>query len=127
MKDRHAQLRMRVLGLFLIVVSLLYLTLPVFAVRWAQLPFTGLFFDPNLVVNSAAGVVGDPPVLYPERLVAVDGVAVSQMQDVERILATREVGDTVEMTLVQPPAGSRVDPTSEPVERTLSVPLRPGL
>ncbi len=125
MKDRHAQLRMRVLGLFLIVVSLLYLTLPVFAVRWAQLPFTGLFFDPNLVVNSAAGVVGDPPVLYPERLVAVDGVAVSQMQDVERILATREVGDTVEMTFVQPPAGSLVDPTSETVERTISVPLRP--
>ncbi|RMH01434.1 MAG: GAF domain-containing protein [Chloroflexi bacterium] len=128
MEARKDRIRRYIILAVVVATGLLNLVLPVLALHTARIPFPGLLVDPNLVVN--AGGESDwparteitPPVTYPERITAVDGQPITNIRDYWNRLATYQVGDTIELTLVQPD-NSRVPPNSSQPERTVSVPL----
>jgi signal transduction histidine kinase len=114
-------------GTALLIGGFIYLLLPVLAVRWAQLPFPGFFLDPNLVVNDIGEeswpVNTEPPLLsYPDRIVAVDGRAVTDLAGFRAELAGRQVGERIELRLLQP-QNSAVPARHSEVERSVSLPL----
>lgn len=125
--ERVSRVRVTVVGTLLLVGGFLYLLLPVLAVRWAQLPFPGFFLDPNLVVNDIGHdtwpVRAEPPLLgYPDRIVAVAGRPVSNPGEFRDELAERQIGDVIEVSLLQPQDGT-VPARRPEVARTLSLPL----
>ena len=129
MDKRISQIRMGAMVVILLASGIIYLALPVAAVRWTRAPFAGFLMDPNLVVSDTGESYWpakqiDPPVAYPERLTAVDGVPVHNRDDFTETMATRVVGDEVALTLAQP-HNSRIpapDDTALP-QRTVTVPL----
>jgi signal transduction histidine kinase/transcriptional regulator with GAF, ATPase, and Fis domain len=93
--------------------GIMFLFLPVLALRWALTPYPGLFFDPNLVVNKASAQYDpvepiEPSLAYPDRVTAVDGQPFSSTQDLHDYLATKQPGDIVRFTLDQPPPDSLI-------------------
>lgn len=126
-RNRLSQYRVGLVGIVLVVGGFLYLTLPFIAVRWAQLPFPGFFIDPNLVLNDMGQPEWpskqEPPVAtWPDRLTAVNGTAVTSPAELRAVLANYEVGDTLDVTLVQP-QNSIITPTREIPTRTITLPL----
>ncbi len=125
---RISQIRIGIVSAVLLVSGIIYLILPVTAVRWAQLPFAGFLMDPNQVSSDIAesgwpAKQIDPPVKYPERLLAIDGMPVNSATDVRAILSSHDVGDEVTLTLTQP-ANSYVPPARAMLaERTITIPL----
>ncbi|MCI0398845.1 MAG: GAF domain-containing protein [Chloroflexi bacterium] len=106
-QERFSQIRKWIGAAVLLVGSLLYLLLPVIAMRWAELPFPGFFLDPNLVVNSNGreGWPSSPErqvVGWPDRLVAVNGREVNDPGELQAILAEAQVGDEVALTFARP-------------------------
>lgn len=109
--DSRNRLQRFIVTAVLVATGIIFLALPVLALRWTQLPFAGLLFDPNLVINSSSEPTwpsrqGDDPLLYPDRLVAIDGIAVGSVRDVTAVLANKQIGQTATFTLAQPDAAS---------------------
>ncbi|MFQ5398218.1 MAG: GAF domain-containing protein [Anaerolineae bacterium] len=126
-KQRISQIRIGVVAAVLLASGVIFLLMPIEALRWAQTPFPGFLIDPNLVINA----VGDdawpakqlqPPVTYPERIMAVNGEPVAGLAQFRQILADSRVGDELAFTLVQPQY-SLVAPTRSQPSRTVVVPL----
>ncbi|MCA9945915.1 MAG: GAF domain-containing protein, partial [Anaerolineales bacterium] len=126
--ERYSQLRVGLVGFLLLVSGIVYLLLPFSALRWAQSPFLGFFLDPNLVINDSGEpewpTQGEAPVLsYPDRITAVDGQAISTTQAFLETLASKQLGDRVSLTLVQPPEGMGVEVSRPEMERTVTLPI----
>ncbi len=124
---RSNQIRMS--GAILALASgLLYLLLPVLALGWASNPFAGFLLDPNLVVSDT-GMDGwartqlEPRLTYPERLVAVDGVPVADNAAFYALLAQRNVGESVTLTLQQPQDSVVAAKEQAPPQRTVTITL----
>jgi GAF domain-containing protein len=126
-KKRINNLRIGVVGLILVTSSIIYILLPFNALRWAQTPFAGFLLDPNLVITNIGRSEWltdlEPPLGYPERLIAFNDTAVSSNRAFYALLASRDIGDEVQLTFEQP-HDSRIEPTvTAPAERTLTVVL----
>jgi signal transduction histidine kinase len=112
---RLYQIRLGVVAAILIAGSLMYAALPVLALRWAETPYAGMFFDPHLVINKTTSQFQplDPPEArssYPDRVTAVDQTPINNVQELNDLLANHQPGDALTFTLEQPPAGSRIAP-----------------
>jgi signal transduction histidine kinase len=110
----------------LVLSGLILLFLPFLTWRWTQTPFSGILFDPNLVVNDS----GDPDwpaqqgagaAAFPDRVLAIDGVPVSTVADVQAVLSDMPLSSNVPFTIVQPPPESGFPPRFEAPERIKSV------
>ncbi len=127
-KERINQIRIGIVTAILLISVIVYAALPFVAVSWAQTPFLGFLMDPNLVASDIAeshwpGKQIDPPIKYPERLLAIDGTAVSDPSAVQDILSTHAVGDEVTLTLTQP-VNSRLSPAvGAPAQREVTIQL----
>ena len=121
-EENFTRIRIGFVIVVLIFTGIIYLILPVNAVRWMQIPFPGFYLDPNLVVNDSgdeAWPAQQEPlnISYPERIVAVDGdTAVTTQAQFNEFLTQHAVGDTVTITFEQPP-------DSPDSGRTVEVPL----
>ncbi|MCZ7666274.1 MAG: S1C family serine protease [Chloroflexi bacterium] len=88
--------------------ALLYLALPLVALQWADLPFPGFVHDPNLVVSDVGNnsqwpaKLMTPPVIYPDRVTAVNGIPLSSTHQFNAQLSVYEIGDEVDLVLTQP-------------------------
>lgn len=122
--DHLSRWRMRLVGLLLVAGSVVYLSLPFFALQWAQLPFTGLFYDPNLVVNDAGDPAWQQVSAYPERLVAIDDQPLASAVALNGWLAGQGVGDEVTLLLTRPGAQSVIADTRPGESRLVTVTLR---
>ncbi|MBK9050170.1 MAG: GAF domain-containing protein [Chloroflexi bacterium] len=96
----------------LLIGSILYVALLVTALGTRNRPFPGLFFDPNLVVNDIGSSEWvsksqNPPLKWPERLVAVNDQAVTSRQQLDNLLETANPGDEWRMTFLHPDGSSR--------------------
>lgn len=128
--ERYSQLRIGLVGLLLLVGGIVYVLLPFSALRWAQSPFLGFFLDPNLVINDSGEpewpTQGDSPLLgYPDRITAVDGQPITTVAEYRAAVADKEMGETVSLTLVQPPPGSDPEPGHPEPERIVELPIIP--
>jgi len=126
-KKTSNRLRMGIVAGALIVVGMVYAALPFLAAGWMQNPFPGFFLDPNLVINDSGSPdwpARQPPasVMYPDRVTAVDDTPITSQLEFDAILAAQQTGDSLNLTLVQPPESSTIDPQSEAI-RTVTVPL----
>lgn len=128
MIERFNLARPRIVAGILLLGSLLYFALPLWAAQWAQQPFIGFVLDPNLVVNDTgrlptwASRMVEPPIGYPERLTMVDGQSVSSVAELNALLETRAVGDELTLTFVQP-QNSVIPAGDAPTSRTVTLPL----
>lgn len=127
-EKRLSQIRMGVVAFILLISGMIYVVLPFAATRFAAAPFAGFLMDPNLV-SSAAGESHwpakqlVPPITYPDRLTAVDGVPVQNLAEYRALIAQKSVGDEVTLTLQQP-HNSLVEPVAGvPSQRDVTVPL----
>jgi len=82
-----------------------FLVAHILAWRWSREPFLGMMLEPTLVLSPFRGkgwarLQFEPPLEQPERLAAIDGQPVRLRADVAAILSEREVGDTVQVTVV---------------------------
>lgn len=126
--ERYNHLRIGTVGLLLLVSGIIYVLLPFSALRWAQTPFLGFFIDPNLVVNDSGEpewpTQGDSPLLgYPDRITAVDGQPIATIEEFQTAVTGKELGETVRLTLVQPPPGSDPAPNNPEPERVVELPI----
>ncbi|MEZ4591233.1 MAG: GAF domain-containing protein [Chloroflexota bacterium] len=128
--ERVSQLRVGLIGLLLLVGSIIYILLPFSALRWAQSPFLGFFIDPNMVINDS----GEPDwpsqgenalVGYPDRITAVNNQPISSIPEYLAALADKPLGETVQLTLVQPPPGIDIEPGHPDAQRTVTLPVIP--
>ncbi len=75
---------------------------PVLAWRWTKLPFAGAVWEHSLVVSGVRGThpwsAQEVGVNGPDRIVAINGRPVSNALELERILATMDVGSTIQLT-----------------------------
>ena len=120
-------LALKVILAFCVVI---YLILPIIALRWATLPFPGFLLDPNLVISDTGQNSGwpaktmVPPIAYPDRIIAMDGTKVTTISQYLRQLSTYQIGDDITFTLVQPPEESAISAT-QAASREQTVPLIP--
>jgi len=120
---------MGLVAIILIAGGIMFVMLPVLALRWSQVPYPGLFFDPNLVVNKATTQYQpvdpvEPPIMYPDRVTAVNGRAFPTNQDLHDYLATLQVGDAAAFTFDQPPPDAIINTrTTDETERTVPLVL----
>ncbi len=128
-KERVTQLQVILVSLLLAATAVIYVLLPLNALRWAQQPFPGFLLDPNLVISDGGEkswptkLLAEPPA-YPERVTAVDGIPVPDQASYNQLLATYQVGDRVTFTLAQPPDSSIIPPrTPERPTRQLTIEL----
>ena len=111
----------------LLFCGLLYLALPVYALRWSKLPFPGFMMDPNLVVSDTGqnhawpAKLAVPPVAYPDRITAVNNSPITSNNQFNAQLSVFQIGDDIDLTLAQP-QNSRITSAAEP-ERVQVVPL----
>ncbi|MCB8983234.1 MAG: GAF domain-containing protein [Ardenticatenaceae bacterium] len=112
---RIDQIRIAVMAVILVASGVMFVALPVLAVRWVQAPYPGLLFDPNLVVNKSTPQIDPvnpdtPEITYPDRATAVNGRAFPTTPSLHSYLATLQPGDVVTFTFDQPPASSVIEP-----------------
>ena len=126
--ERVSQLRVGLVGLLLLVGGIIYVLLPFSALRWAQSPFLGFFIDPNLVINDSGEPEwpsqGDEALVgYPDRITAVNNQPVASVSEYLAAIATFDLGDSVQITLVQPPSASEIEPSHPDAERVVTLPV----
>lgn len=127
-KKRLSQIRIGIVTIILLVSVVIYVILPIAAVRWTQTPFPGFLMDPNQVSSDIAENFWPakqitPPIKYPERLAAIDGELIDDRDEIQAILAHYEVGEEISLTLEQP-SQSRVAPAAGmPARRIVTLPL----
>ncbi len=119
--------RVGIVGFILLISSIIYIWLPLQALRWANTPFAGFLLDPNLVVSDNGKsdwlAALDPPLGYPERLTALNDTPLDSNRAFFALLATKTVGEEVALTFEQP-HDSRIAPvTMAPSRRTLTATL----
>ncbi|MCP4357842.1 MAG: GAF domain-containing protein [Chloroflexi bacterium] len=107
-EERKSQLRTGVVAAVVLLSGIIFLSLPFIALRWTQDPFTGILFDPNLVINDSGDTdwpaqQGTETAAYPDRLIAVDDLPVADVGELQIVLAEKNVGEGVSLTLIQPP------------------------
>ncbi|MCL4266645.1 MAG: GAF domain-containing protein [Anaerolineae bacterium] len=129
-EERQIRLISGIVTIVLVLSGIILLSLPFITWRWTQTPFSGILFDPNLVVNDSGeeswpAQQGSDDAAFPDRVVAVDGVPVADVADVQAVLAAKEVGSRVPFTLVQPPPDSGFPPRFAETERSKDVLLIP--
>lgn len=106
----------------------MYVALPVIASQWAKQPFPGFMRDPNLVVSDTGNnsewpaKLMTPPIVYPDRVTAVNGQPLSSAAQFDAYLRTFQIGDAIDLTLAQPQNSAIPSAHTEP-ERTQAVPL----
>ncbi|MCB8943945.1 MAG: GAF domain-containing protein [Ardenticatenaceae bacterium] len=104
----------------------MYVLLPIQAQRWATTPFAGFLLDPNLVVSDTGKsdwlAELDPPLAYPERLIALNHTPLPSNRAFYALLATKQVGDQVTLTFEQP-HNSRITEGTSPAQRTITATL----
>lgn len=128
-RKRINHFRSGIVGTLLLATSIIYIVLPILALNWASIPFAGFLLDPHLVVNDTgeahwAGRQLDPPLAYPERLVAVDGTAVTTNEAFYELLSSKAIGSEISLTFEQPQT-SRISPRrlAPPPQRTVTLTL----
>ena len=129
--SRINEIRILIIRVILVAIAIIFVALPVAAWQWSQNPFPGLLFDPNLVVSDSGtnesrwpGKQVDPPIIYPEHLISIDGKPLINITEYNAILAEHDVGDVLAFSFVQP-ANSTSAPLREgiPLERTVDLEL----
>ncbi len=125
-EEQRIRLISGVVTVILVLTGIILLLLPFLTWRWTQTPFSGILFDPNLVVNDTGdeswpAQKGSAAAAFPDRVVAIDGVPVSDVADVQAALADRQVNNNVAFTIIQPPVESGVPARFETPERIKSV------
>ena len=93
--------------LILAVTIVSFVVAHILAWRWSLKPFLGTMLEPTLLISPMeskdwARLQLDPPIEEHLHLIAIDGQSVKQQADVEAILSERQVGDTVQVTMVVP-------------------------
>lgn len=127
-EERKSQVRTGLVATVVILSGIIFLLLPFIALRWTQTPFTGILFDPNLVVNDSGedswpAQQGAEAVAFPDRLVAVNDVPVANMPQLNAFLAGQRAGETVTLTLAQPSPDLNLPTFREEAERTKNIDL----
>ncbi|MBK7918964.1 MAG: GAF domain-containing protein [Chloroflexi bacterium] len=125
---RIDQIRIGVVAVILLVSGIMFMVLPLLALRWTQTPYPGLLFDPHLVVNKSVAqfeplTTVEPAIAYPDRVVMVDGRTFSDNRSLHEYLATHQPGDILTFTFDQPPPDSAIDRTTPETERTIDLVL----
>lgn len=127
--SRHIRARIWSLWFIISIAIAINIAAPIAALQWISRPSPGLTFDPNLVVNdighdSWPSQQQEPPIGYPERLVAIDGNPVVTQRQYNAVLAAHEAGDLLSFSFEQPPpeSSANADP-SQPLSRTVNMPL----
>ena len=117
-----------IVGFILLISSIIYIWLPIQALRWANTPFAGFLLDPNLVVSDSGKsdwlAALDPPFGYPQRLIALNDTTLDSNQAFFALLANKAIGDEVQLTFEQP-HDSRIAPTTAAPQRTITTTLAP--
>lgn len=96
------------------VAAVFFVLALIFANRWIQQPFLGAFYEHTLVFNGTGPATEDPAwVLYTkvevgDQLISIDGTAVKSAADVRNILASHELGDTVQVAVLKQAGGEQV-------------------
>lgn len=115
--------------LILLISGIVYVLLPVEAMKWVRWPFAGFLLDANLVVTDT-GEDGWParqlpvPVQYPEQVTAVNGHSLTTNAEYYALLSTYKIGQQITVTLQQPPPGNIVPPEEGlPPSRTVTLTL----
>jgi len=127
--SRHIRTRIWIIWFILFVAIAISIATPIAAFQWSAQPSPGLTFDPNLVVNDIGhpdwpAKQVDPPISFPERLIAINGNPVVTQKQYERVLAEYEVGDVLSFTFELPPDKSlNSDDPSQQQSRTVEMPL----
>lgn len=129
-EERQIRLISGIVTIVLVLSGVILLSLPFLTWRWTQTPFSGILFDPNLVVNDSGeeswpAQQGSDDAAFPDRVVAIDGVPVANVADVQAVLAAKEVGSYIPFTLVQPPPDSGFPARFAETERNRDVLLIP--
>ncbi|MBK8984559.1 MAG: GAF domain-containing protein [Chloroflexi bacterium] len=128
-QQRVNQIRMVVITIILIASGVMFVALPVLALRWIQAPYPGLFFDPNLVVNKSSAQYAptepvQPPIAYPDRVTAVNGRPFATPQELHAYLASLQPGDVVTFLFDQPPPDAVITTrTTDETERAVNLVL----
>ncbi|MFO7682845.1 MAG: hypothetical protein R6X34_22630, partial [Chloroflexota bacterium] len=124
----HYRIRIYLIWGTLALCAVMYVALPVIASQWARQPFPGFMRDPNLVVSDTGNNSGwpaklmAPPIVYPDRVTAVNGHPLSSAAQFDAYLRTFQIGEEIDLTLTQPQNSAIPSAQTEP-ERTQSVPL----
>jgi len=109
--QQHADLATRlgraIVFLCLAIGIVVFIVAHVLAWRWSTEPFLGLLLEPTLVLSPLQGkgwarLQLDPPLVQPDRLIAIDSQPVNRYSDVATILSEYEVGDTVWVLVTRP-------------------------
>jgi signal transduction histidine kinase len=85
------------------VVLIAMVILPIIAFSWMRTPFIGIFTNPNLVVTDyqpeISGTLGVASQTGGQRnrLIEIEGIALTSSADLDRILSSYQVGETVEI------------------------------
>ena len=122
-------IKVSLITLILLTSGVIYILLPIYALQWAKTPFAGFLLDPNLVVSDTgksdwlAGL--EPPLAYPERLIALNDAPITSNQTFFALLRTKAIGDEVTLTFEQPHDSRLTPANSTPSQRTLSTTLEP--
>ncbi|NJN53764.1 MAG: hypothetical protein HC804_02770 [Anaerolineae bacterium] len=129
-EERQIRLTSWVVTLVLLISGIILLSLPFLAWQWTQTPFSGILFDPNLVVNDSGDASwpaqqGSGAAAFPDRVVAINGIPVSNVADVRAVLSGQRVSSNVPFTIVQPPPETGLSPRFDTPERLKSVFLIP--
>lgn len=103
------QIRIYVVGGILAVTVLMLLLSPLLTLRWVdQTPFPGFLLDPNLVVSGGVQDVSweanqlTPPVAFPARVTAVDGLPVESNRAFWALMRYHGVGSQVTISFDVP-------------------------
>lgn len=125
-EGRKSRLWTAVAAVVLIFSGIIFVLLPFIALRWAQDPFSGILFDPNMVVNASGEPTwparqGAGMATFPDRVVAVDGIPVATVTELQAILSQKSTSDNVSFVIVQPPPETGIPPRFDVAERTKSV------
>jgi len=103
-----------------LALAMLVLT-PIWALAWYRAPFLGLLLEPNNVVSQISGKdwpARDVGVVWPERLVAVNGEELSSTERVDHLLAGWQ-GLPLKLSFEQPD-GEQVTLSVTPVQMPLA-------
>jgi hypothetical protein len=92
---------------------------PLLAIPWSRLPFPGFLVDRTLVVQPVthaewSGV--DAGIVYPQRVVRAAARPIHSADDLEAVLATREVGESILVFAIFPDGNQQIFPVVELAE-----------
>ncbi|HPH95814.1 MAG TPA: GAF domain-containing protein [Anaerolineaceae bacterium] len=92
---------------YLLVALIIFATMPILALTWINQPFLGGFLEQTLSFTSI-GSIGEIPwpayeqgLTFGDRLTEIDGMPVSNAEEISSILLNHRPGETVQITVIR--------------------------